>query len=117
MTTTQLHRRYLSIQFVTLVAIAIFTAACVCPVSAAIITWGAAQNVTGDTDVSLNGTLAGALEVGSGGAQTVNGVTFTGDPGGFAAIAAGSMTYTFATPFDNSVNANFEAAGGLSASY
>jgi len=48
---------------------------------AATVTWGAAQNITGDSDVSAAGTLVGAvaLRPGNGnGNTTVNGVTFTG---------------------------------------
>lgn len=45
---------------------------------AALITWGAAQNITGDSDVSTNGTLVDAFNVGtlSELSATVNGVTF-----------------------------------------
>jgi hypothetical protein len=45
---------------------------------AATITWGAAQNITGDTNVSTNGTLVDAFNIGPGGTPTtvVNGVNF-----------------------------------------
>lgn len=47
---------------------------------AAIITWGAATNISGDSDVSTNGTLVGAFNIGAPGVAntTVNGVLFTG---------------------------------------
>jgi len=42
------------------------------------INWGAAQNIAGDSDVSIGGTLVGAFNIGDGGvtATTVNGVAF-----------------------------------------
>jgi hypothetical protein len=47
---------------------------------AALVTWGAPQNITCDSDVSTAGTLVGALNIGATGvgSTTVNGVTFTG---------------------------------------
>jgi hypothetical protein len=50
------------------------------PTHAAIITWGAASNISGDTDVSTDGTLVGAFNIGAPGVAntTVNGVLFTG---------------------------------------
>ena len=46
---------------------------------AAVVTWGGAQNVSGDTDVSTAGTLVGAFNLGGPGVgnTTVNGTTFT----------------------------------------
>lgn len=45
---------------------------------AALITWGAPQNISGDSDVSMAGTFVGALNIGIAGVSptTVNGVTF-----------------------------------------
>ena len=47
---------------------------------AATITWGGPQNITGNTDVSTNGSLVGAFNVGNTGVfpTTVNGVNFQG---------------------------------------
>lgn len=47
---------------------------------AASITWGAATNISGDTDVSITGTLVNAFTVGDSGVSgsTVNGVAFQG---------------------------------------
>ena len=42
------------------------------------ITWSAAMNITGDSDVSTLGTFVGALSIGASTNTTVNGVTFTG---------------------------------------
>lgn len=52
--------------------------AIVTPCGAAVITWNAPQNITGDSDVSTFGTLVGAANLGDVGvaATTVNGVTF-----------------------------------------
>jgi hypothetical protein len=47
----------------------LLTAACALAVTsaphAAIITWGAATNISGDPDVSTNGTLVGAFNIGA----------------------------------------------------
>ena len=54
------------------------------PTSEAVsITWGAAQTITGDSDVSTSGTLVRAINIGAPGLPsvantTVNGVLFTG---------------------------------------
>jgi hypothetical protein len=47
---------------------------------AASITWGGAQNIAGDSDVSTSGTLVGAINIGAPGVAntTVNGVLSTG---------------------------------------
>ena len=55
---------------------------------AAIITWGAAQNITGDSDVSLADSLVRAFNLGDSSivaSTTVNGVTF--DPFGIPSLA------------------------------
>ena len=75
---------------------------------AAVITWGT-STVAGTSDVSLSGTLVGALNVGGGNTtQTVNGVLFGADPGGGGAVALGSATVMF--DYDNSINADFWAS-------
>jgi hypothetical protein len=56
------------------------------PASASVITWGGAQNISGDADVSTAGSLVGAFNLGGAGPgpggpvanTTVNGVTFVG---------------------------------------
>lgn len=45
---------------------------------AGIVTWGAATTITGDSDVSTNGTLFGAGNIADSDSLTINGVTFTG---------------------------------------
>src|SRR2546425_13346078 len=62
---------------------------------AAAIIWGPAQNISSDTDVSLDDQLLGALNAGQGTALTINGVTFSADPGGTGVISAGSATFQF----------------------
>jgi len=59
---------------------------------AATITWGAAQNITGDTDVSTTGTLVDAFNIGPTAtpATVVNGVNFAS----FAYPTASLTTYT-----------------------
>ncbi len=88
--------------------IGLFLALAAPALQAAVITWGTAT-VAGTSDVSLSGTLIGALNVGGQNTtQTVNGVTFGADPGGAGAIPLGSATATF--DYDNSINADFWAS-------
>ena len=77
---------------------------------AAVVTWGAATNITpglaGDLNVSTAGTFVGALDFGNPASNTtVNGVTFTGiNPGtipGNSFTAAGFTLTTAATNFTN----------------
>ena len=60
------------------------------------ITWGSAQNITGDSDVSLNGTLVYAYNFGpiSVGAITVNGVSFEefGVTDNLSSVSVGAVT-------------------------
>lgn len=74
---------------------------------AATITWISQGVVTGPGDISLTGTLAGAVNVGADNtARTINGVTFVADgtgPGG--TVTTGGIS--FAMPYLNTVNANF----------
>ena len=77
---------------------------------AAVVTWGAAQNITGDSNVSTAGTLVGAFNTGAVGVPptTVNGVTFQsfavphltfGATVGNFAIASGAAFSSFNTAF------------------
>lgn len=87
---------------------------------ASIITWDAAQNIAGDSDVSNAGSLVGAFKLGAEGVgnATVNGVTFTGlavsgtstTSGNFNLSSAGNM---------NGANSFIFASGpfGLSSAY
>jgi len=92
---------------------------------AATVTWGAATNITGDSDVSTTGTLVGAVHLGDASvtATTVNGVTFvgataTGGPvtsGNFALSTVTAIVVpTAAAPF-SSLSAPYQALLGLGA--
>ena len=75
------------------------------PTSEAVsITWGAAQTITGDSDVRTSGTLVGAINIGAPGVAntTVNGVLFTG-----LALSGNNVT---------SGDFNLATAGGFGAS-
>ena len=65
---------------------------------AATVTWGAAQNITGDSDVSTAGTLVAAFNLGGTGVgnTTVNGTTFTGLALSGTSVTSGN--FTFASP-------------------
>ena len=79
-----------------------------------IVTWGAATNIVGDTDVFNVGTGSYAYDF-SNSTQTVNGVTFTGSAsiGSVTGNAGGSVTLTSFT----SSNTTAFTVTGLSASY
>ena len=84
-----------------------------------IVTWGAAQNISGDSDVSTVGTLVGAFNLGVEGVAdtTVNGVTFTG-----LAVSGNSVTFgdfnLAATHSISGANSVFvDGPFGLSSSY
>ncbi|MGD9856494.1 MAG: PEP-CTERM sorting domain-containing protein [Planctomycetaceae bacterium] len=92
--------------------------------------WGAATNISGDSDVSTAGTLLVAVNPGtsSGGGVaptvTVNGVTFTGwSPGGFGAQVdpSGHLTLTAEAGFGAFSSVGFGSGGApfsaLSADY
>ncbi len=78
---------------------------------AGLVNWMVSGNVTGEADVSLNGTAAAAVNVGGSTAEVINGVTFAADdnlpdgvnPGGSVTVNG----YTFHLPYLNAVNANF----------
>jgi hypothetical protein len=65
---------------------------------AANITWGTAQNITGDSDVSTLGSLLYAYNIGASGVSstTVNGVNFSSYvfPNGSTTTTTGSVTFT-----------------------
>ena len=59
-----------------------------------VITWGTPTNISGDTDVSTNGTLVAAFNM-NGSAVTVNGVTFASFTFPFMAQTASNGAFTF----------------------
>lgn len=85
--------------------------------AAASIQWGPTGTVLSPADVSTNGTLIGALNLGrADGAQTINGVTFANDPGPGQIVVTGSLIFT--AGYTDGINANFwtpTAPGGSSA--
>src|SRR6185295_15573982 len=87
---------------------------------AAVITWGAATGISGDTNVSTNGTLVNAVNVGPSGTAntTINGVLFNGLFLTGNNVSSGNFNFQIATSFSSntitSVNAPYSA---LSASY
>lgn len=91
------------------------------PAHAGIITWGAPTNISGDTDVSTNGTLVGAFNIGGPGvgSTTVNGVTFTGLALTGSSVTSGAFTFTIPTGFasSNSVGSALPPFSTLSAPY
>lgn len=66
------------------------------PARAADINWGTPQQITGDSDVSTNGALIGAFNVGDTGvpSTTVNGVTFQSFPAPGGNGSSGNFTMT-----------------------
>ena len=82
--------------------------------SAAIITWGLATTVAGDSDVKTNGALVYAYDESNMG-QTVNGVSFGGGSSQYA-LGGGDVTFW---GFDGGVYDGFgpAASGGISPSY
>jgi hypothetical protein len=88
--------------------------------AAAVITWGAAQGITGDSDVSTNGTLVGAVNIGPQGvaAASVNGTTFAPLVFSGTSVTSGPFSFTLATGF-SAASSTTEAGpfGQLSAEY
>jgi hypothetical protein len=97
------------------------------PAKAAVINWGAAQNITGSSDVVTTGTLhasanffATGTAAGSG-SITVNGVQFDGflsartpSPGtGPTSLTVGNITLTGTSPQSNNVNLQGQGVPGL----
>jgi hypothetical protein len=80
------------------------------PPPAANITWGSAQNITGDSDVSTLGTLLYAYNAGGSGVSsaTVNGVTFSTYVfpfyGSTSTTTTGNVTFTESPDFLSSYN-------------
>ena len=73
---------------------------------AASITWGAATNITGDTDVSTTGSLVGAFNIGNTGVSstTLNGVNFQGFavPDGSTSATSGNFAMSSSDLFQSS---------------
>lgn len=88
--------------------------------SAAAITWGAAQTIAGDTDVSTSGTLVGAVNIGPRGvaSTTVNGTTFAPLVFSGTSVTSGPFTFDLSTGFGAANTPTTTSPfGGLSASY
>jgi hypothetical protein len=98
-------------------------ALCGATAHAAVISWSAATNISGDADVVTNGTLVGAFNVGGPGvgSTTINGVPF----GGFALSSSSSTVGNFSFAIggggslggNNSVGSANSPFAGLSAGY
>lgn len=73
------------------------------PAPAATITWGLAQSITGDANVSTSGALVGALNLGSTGVAntTVNGVTFNALAFSGNNVSSGNFQFTIPTSFQS----------------
>ena len=90
---------------------------------AAPIIWGAPQNITGDADVSLDGSLIAALNVGDTGisAATLNGVTFQSFavPVGSGGATVGNFTITTSPAFSSNTDfaSSFAPFTALSSAY
>jgi hypothetical protein len=104
------------ISIVTAIAITIAV-----PCHASSITWSAAQNISGDADVSTAGTLVGAFNVGGSGlgSTTVNGVTFNPFVLSGSSATSGNFAFAIATSFaaNNTVGSALAPFSSLSASY
>ncbi len=101
------------------------------PAKAAVINWGAAQNITGSSDVVTTGTLYASANFFSTGTSagsgniTVNGVQFVGfqsartqAPGsGPTSLTVGNITLTGTSPQANNVNLQGQPGLGGPASY
>ena len=101
------------------------------PAKAAVINWGAAQNITGSSDVVTTGTLHASANFFATGSQagsgniTVNGVQFDGflsartpTPGsGPTSLTVGNITLTGTSPQVNNVNLQGQPGLGGPASY
>ncbi len=88
---------------------------------AAIITWGGAQGISGDSDVSTAGTLVRALNLGGAGvpATSVNGVNFQSFaiPGGTNAVTVGNFTFKNADPLKTVSSTPTSLGQALSVNY
>ena len=82
-------------------AAAVLSIAAARPAAAqSVITFGPAQQISGDADVSTNGTLVGAYAFGHPGSPTVNGVTFIGVGGGQVADGTGTNGNLYVSTFN-----------------
>lgn len=74
---------------------------------AAAVTWGAATGISGDTDVSTNGTLVSAFNIGGSGVPdtTVNGVLFKGLALAGTNVTSGNFNLTTANAFGGASSA------------
>jgi hypothetical protein len=101
-----------------LLAILAFSAA---TTQAANITWGAPTAISGDTNVSTNGTLVSAFNIGGPGvaSTTVNGTLFTAMPLSGTSVTIGNFTFSSATALteDNNVGSIVAPFILLSAQY
>jgi hypothetical protein len=96
-------------------ALAVFAALGLAPAANAQITWGTAQNITGDTDVLTTGTLVFAYDwQGPEGSTTVNGVAFTGETN---AASPTDLTLPPMVYFPNACMINAAPYNELSAAY
>lgn len=78
---------------------------------AATITWSAAQNVTGDTDIDLNGTLVQAYNLGEAAGRSINGVTFTGVTSSTSLLGPADHPYTaYGQPVFLTANSDYALA-------
>jgi hypothetical protein len=77
------------------------------PTQAALVTWGSATDITGDSDVSLNGSLVAAFNFG-GGDVTVNGVTFTSFVAGSPRVLSMTVGDATLSIFDENSNHTLE---------
>jgi hypothetical protein len=88
---------------------------------AAPISWGAAQNISGNADVATTGTLVGALNIGGPGVAntTVNGTTFAGLALSGTSVTSGQFTFASAAGFasNNNVGSTLAPFAALSLSY
>lgn len=87
--------------------------------SAALITWGSATTISGDTDVSTSGTLVGAFNIGGTGvpSTTVNGVTFQSFVVGTTGGTAGNFALSGSGILINASDSTSPPFSNLSAAY
>lgn len=81
-----------------IIGIAALALACAAPVFAgaegSVITWGLPTNISGDSDVSLNGSLVAAFNM-NGPATTVNNITFNNFTAGSGGSTSSNGNFTF----------------------
>jgi hypothetical protein len=86
---------------------------------AAVITWGSATNIAGDSDVVTTGSLIGAFNLGTTGVAdtTVNGVDFIGMAATGPSVSMGNFSLASYTFSSNSVGYNAAPFSNFSAGY